>query len=94
MGKQSQKDKENIGLVAGKIKEMPRTVRSEIMKPGLMKRLISGRGLSPEQRKQSKIIRAKIAGMSQSEKLKLMTPAGVQKLLDESAEIMRAQENK
>ena len=48
--------------------------------------------LNARQKKQKAIIARKIAGMSKKDKLKAMTPAGVQKLIDEAAAEMGAEE--
>lgn len=48
--------------------------------------------LSDRQKKQKNIIARKIAGMSKKEKLKAMTPKGVQKLLDDATAELKEME--
>ena len=48
--------------------------------------------LNKRQKEIKKLVRSKIAGMSKKEKLKLMSPAGVQKLLDDAEAELKEKE--
>ena len=48
--------------------------------------------LSKRQKELKKIVKQKISGMSKIEKLKSMTPAGVQKLMDDAAAELKEME--
>ncbi len=80
-------NKKDMDLVAKKISGMDKE-EMDLLQKARRSRLI----LSKRQKELKKIVKQKISGMSKIEKLKSMTPAGVQKLMDDAAAELKEME--